>query len=58
MVMPPAALSLAALPPGVIWPLLLGALASAVACAAAAGAVVAQRHASQRRRGPSSTSRP
>jgi hypothetical protein len=56
MVTSPAALPLAALPPGVIWPLLMGALVSVVACSAAAAAVLAQRQASRRRRGPSSTS--
>jgi len=56
MIMPPVALSLAALRLGASWPLLLGALVSVVACSAAASAVVAQRLASRRRRRPSSTS--
>jgi hypothetical protein len=46
-------LSLAVLPPGAIWPLLLGALVSIVACSAAAVVVVVQRQA-RRRRGPPS----
>jgi hypothetical protein len=58
MVMPPASLSLAVLPPGALWPLLLGALASVIACSAAAAVVIVQRHASRRRRGPSSTPEP
>jgi hypothetical protein len=56
MVTSPAALPLAALPLGAIWPLLMGAFVSVVACLAAAAAVVAQRRASRRRRAPSSTS--
>jgi hypothetical protein len=49
---------LANLPLGAIWPLLLGALVSVVACSAAVAAVVAQRHVSRRRRGPTSTPHP
>jgi hypothetical protein len=54
MVMPPATPPFAALPPGAVWPLLLGVLASVVACSAAVIAVILQRQASRRRHGPSS----
>jgi hypothetical protein len=49
MAMPPALLPLAALRPGAIWPVVLGALVSVVVCLAAATVVIVQRHASRRR---------